>query len=199
MRERLGTLPTEVQITKVREGSESFPIESQTMDVGEGSRSVLVEISVTEIREGSGLGAGIGMDKLLNIAQSVKNGISHKNLDYLLKMDMDKLRRLAATVQPLILSKKRSINKKIREIMTQFDNIETLEQAQLLSLLFTQKKLQEALKLLGVNTTSKKRKFSSMQTDLIENVKQGLRNIGKHSQTKDKSMAKKSDVDVYCK
>ena len=44
-------------------------------------------------------------------------------------MDVDKLRKLAAIVQPLILSKKRSMNKKIREIMTQFDNNETLEQA----------------------------------------------------------------------
>ena len=83
------------------------------------------------------------------------------------------------------------MNKKIREIMTQFDNIETLEQAQLLSLFLTQKKLQEALKLLVVDTTSKKRRFSSIQIDLIENVKQGLRKIGKYSQTKDKSGAKK--------
>ena len=30
-----------------------------------------------------------------------------------------------------------------------------------------------------------------MQTDLIENVKQGLRNIGKNSQTKDKSVARR--------
>ena len=30
-----------------------------------------------------------------------------------------------------------------------------------------------------------------MQTDLIENVKQGLRNIGKHSRTKDKFVARK--------
>ena len=30
-----------------------------------------------------------------------------------------------------------------------------------------------------------------MQTDVIENVKQGLRNIGKHSRTKDKSVARK--------
>ena len=44
-------------------------------------------------------------------------------------MDVDKLRKLAANVQPLSLSKKRSMNKKIREIMTQFDNTETLEQA----------------------------------------------------------------------
>ena len=86
-------------------------------------------------------------------------------------MDVDKLRTLATTIQPLSFSKKRSINKKIRENMTQFDNIETLEQAQFLSLFLTQKKLQEALKLLGVDTTSKKRRFSSMQTNLIENVK----------------------------
>ena len=131
------------------------------------------------------------MDELINIAQSIKNRISHKNLDHFLKMDVDKLRTFAATVQPLSLSKKRSMYKKIREIMTQFDNTETLEQAQLLSLLLTQKKLQEALKLLGVDTTSKKRKFSSMQTDMIENVKQGLRNIGKKSRTKDKSMERK--------
>ena len=102
-----------------------------------------------------------------------------------------RIRKLVVSVQPLSLSKKRSMNKKIREIMTKIDNIETLEQAHLLSLFLTQKKLQEALKLLGVDTTSKKRRFSSMQTDLIENVKQGLRNIGKHSQTKDKSVARK--------
>ena len=118
------------------------------------------------------------MDELLNISQSVKNGISHKNLDHLLKMDVDKLRKLVATVQPLSLSKKSSMNKKIREIMTQFDNSKTLELDQLLSLFLTQKKLQEALKFLGVDTISKKRRFSSMQIVLIENVKQGLRNIG---------------------
>ena len=72
------------------------------------------------------------------------------------------------------------MNKKIREIMTKFDNTETLEQAQLLSLFLTQKKLQEALKLLGVDRTSKKRRFSSMQTDMIQNFKQGSRNIGKY-------------------
>ena len=99
------SVPTEVQITEVREGSESFPIESQTMDVGEGSRSVPVEIPVTEIREGLGLGARTGMDELLNIAQSVKYGISHKNLDHLLKMDVDKLRKIAASVQQLSFSK----------------------------------------------------------------------------------------------
>ena len=122
------SVPIEVQITKVREGSESFPVESQTMDVGEGSRSVPVEILVIEIREGSGSGAGTGMDEFLNIAQFVKNGISHNNLDHLLKMDVDKLKKLATSVQALSLSKKKSMNKKIREIMTKFDNIETLEQ-----------------------------------------------------------------------
>ena len=115
------------------------------MNVGEGSRSLPVEIPVIEVREGSGSGARTDMDELLNIAQSIKYGISHKNLDHLLKIDVDKLRKLAASVQPLSLSKKRSMNMKIREIMTQFDNTETLEQAQLLSLLLTQKKLQEAL------------------------------------------------------
>ena len=63
------------------------------------------------------------------------------------------------------------MNMKIREIMTKFNNIETLEQDQLLSLLLTQKKLQEELKLLGVDTTSKKKRFSNMQTDVTENVK----------------------------
>ena len=58
------------------------------------------------------------MDEILNIAQSVKNAISPKNLDHLLKIDVDKLRRLAVTIQPLSLSKKRSMNKKTREIMT---------------------------------------------------------------------------------
>ena len=45
--------------------------------------------------------------------------------------------------------------------------------------------------MLGVDTKSKKRRFSNMQINVIENVKQGLRNIGKHSWTKDKSTARK--------
>ena len=114
MGERSGTLPIEVQIIEVREESESFPAESKTVDVGESSRSIPIEILVIEVREGSISGAGTGMGELLNIAQSVKYGISHKNLDHLLKMDVDKLRKLAASVQPLSLSKKRSMNKKIR-------------------------------------------------------------------------------------
>lgn len=44
-------------------------------------------------------------------------------------MDVDKLRKLAISVQSLSLSKKRSMNKNIREIMTRFDNTKTLEQA----------------------------------------------------------------------
>ena len=98
--EGLRSLPTEVWISEVGEGSKSFPTESQTMNVGEGSRSLSVEILVTEVREGSGSSARTGMDEILNIAQSVKNAISPKNLDHLLKMDVDKLRRLAATIQP---------------------------------------------------------------------------------------------------
>ena len=79
-----------------------------------------------------------------------KNDISHKDLrmsflikklDHVLKIDVEKLRKLLAIVQPLSLSKKRSMNKKIREIMTQVDNTKMLEQAQLLSLFLTQKKL----------------------------------------------------------
>ena len=122
MGERLETLPMESQTMTVEEGSRLVPTEVQIIEVGEGPRSLLVEIPVTEVREGSRLGVGTGMDELLNISQSVKNAISPKNLDHLIKMDVDKLRRLAATVQPLSLSKKRSMNKKIREISTQFDN-----------------------------------------------------------------------------
>ena len=84
------------------------------MNVGEGSRSLPIEILVTEAREWPRSSARTSMDELLNIAQSIKNGISHKNLDHLLKMDVDKLRRLLATIQPLCLSKKRSMNKNIR-------------------------------------------------------------------------------------
>ena len=94
-------------------------------------------------------------------------------------MDVDKLRTFEATVQPLSLSKKRSMNKMIREIIIKNDNIEIIEQAQLLSLFLAQKKFQEALKLLDVDMKTKKRRFSNMQTNVIENVKQGLRNIGK--------------------
>lgn len=114
------SLPTKVQIIEVGKGSKSFPSESQTMNVGEGSRSLPIEILVIEVREGSGSGVGTTMDELINIAQSVKNSISNKNLDHLLKMDVDKLRRLATTIQPLSLSRKRSMNKKIREILTKF-------------------------------------------------------------------------------
>ena len=106
------------------------------------------------------------MDGLINIDQSIKNKISHKKLDHLLKMDVDKLITLTATIQPLSLSKNRSMNKMIREIMTKFDSIEILEQAQFLSLFPIQKKLHEAFKLVNVDTASKKRIFSSMKTDL---------------------------------
>ena len=65
------------------------------MDIGEGSRSLPVEILVIEVIEGSELGARIGMDE---IAQSVKNAISPKKLDHLLKMDVNKLRRLTDNI-----------------------------------------------------------------------------------------------------
>ena len=51
----------------------------EAMEVGEGSRSV----------------AQIGMDECIRLATSVKKNITHRNLDHLLTMDMDKLKLLA--------------------------------------------------------------------------------------------------------
>ena len=71
------SLPIEVQVTEVREGLESFPIEYETMNVGEGSILLCIEIQATEVREGSRSSVATGVDKLINIAQSIKNGISY--------------------------------------------------------------------------------------------------------------------------
>ena len=64
--------------------------------------------------------------------------------------------------------------------------METLEKTQVLAHVLLQKKLEESLKLLGVDTTSKHRKCSNIQSDIIENVKKGLSSIAKKNQSKDK-------------
>ena len=66
----------------MEEGSRSLNIEvqlteSETMNVGEGSSLLSTKIQAIEIREGSRLGVATGMDELINIAQYVKNEISH--------------------------------------------------------------------------------------------------------------------------
>lgn len=57
----------------------------------------------------------------------------------------------------------------------------------MLARVLLQKNLEESWKLLGVDTTPKKRKFSNMQSDIVENVMNGLTSIGKKTWSKDTS------------
>lgn len=109
------------------------------MDVGEGSRSH----------------APNGMDEHIDLAQTIKRKINYRNLYLLLTMDVEKLRSLA-DVQPLSLAKKRSMNKIEKETLDKFYNFKNLEKTQLILFVPINKKLEEALKLLGIDTTSKK-------------------------------------------
>ena len=77
MGEGLRSLPTKVQLTEVKEGSESFPAESKIMNFGEGSSLLPTKIQATKVKEGSRLGFATGMDELINISQSIKNRIYH--------------------------------------------------------------------------------------------------------------------------
>lgn len=98
-------------------------------------------------------------------------------------MDVDKL-KLLANIKSLSLSKKRALNKIVKEITSKFDFLESLEKTQVLACVLLHKNLEESLKLIGVDTTSKKRKFSNMQSDIIENVKKGLSSLGKKVEVK---------------
>lgn len=76
-------------------------------------------------------------------------------------MDVDKLKSLV-DIKPLSLSKKRALNKIVKELTSKFDDLERIEKSQVLSHVLLGKILQEPLKLLGVDTTLKKRKISNM-------------------------------------
>lgn len=73
-------------------------------------------------------------------------------------MDVDELKCLSEEPRH---TKRRSMNKSGKEIMSHFNNLDTtLEKAQLLSIVLTRKDLIDPMKLLGIDTRSQKRKTS---------------------------------------
>ena len=101
---------------------------------------------------------------------------------------MEKLREYSS--QPTH-TMKRKLNKKSKEIIAQFENLDTVEKTQLLSISLLKDELKEPLKLLGIDTSVKKRKTSKLQKDIVESVKEGLHSIGKKSRSADKSIARR--------
>ena len=69
--------------------------------------------------------------------------------------------------------------KSSKEIIAQFENLDTVEKTQLLSISVLKDKLKDPLKLLGIDTSVKKRKTSKLQNNIVESVKEGLHSIGK--------------------
>ena len=141
--------------------------------------------------EGSGsLPPTTDMDEhIVDLAKQVKRNISYKNLDHLLEMDVDELKRLSEEPRH---TKRRSMNKSGKEIMSHFNNLDTtLEKAQLLSIVLTHKDLIDPMKLLGIDTTNQKRKSSQLQKYIVDNVKKGLVNIGKKSRKLDKTISRR--------
>ena len=55
--------------------------------------------------------------------------INHRNIDHLIEMDVEKLREYDS--QPTH-TMKRKLNKKFKEIIAQFENLDTVEETQLL-------------------------------------------------------------------
>ena len=86
---------------------------------------------------------------------------------------------------------KRKLNKKSKEIIAQFENLDIVEKTQLLSIFLLKDELKDTLKLLGIDTSVKKRKTSKLQKDIVESVKEGLHSIGKKSRSVDKSIARR--------
>ena len=91
-------------------------------------------------------------------------------------MDVEKLREYAN--QPTH-TMKRKLNKESKDIIAQFENLSILEKTQLLSISLPKDELKNSLKLLGVDTSIKKRKISKLQKDIVESVKEGLHSTGK--------------------
>ena len=101
-------------------------------------------------------------------------------------MDVKKLREYSS--EPTHTTK-RKLNKKSKEIIAQFENLDTMDKTQLLSSSLLKYELKEPLKLLGIDKSVKKRKTSKLQKDIVESVKEGLHSIGKKSRSIDKSIA----------
>ena len=83
-------------------------------------------------------------------------------------MDVEKLREYAS--QPTH-NMKRKLNKNSKEIIVQFQNLNTVEKTQLLSISLLKDELKESLKLLGIDTSIKKRRTSKLQKYIVESVK----------------------------
>ena len=100
-------------------------------------------------------------------------------------MDVEKLREYANQTTHTM---KRKLNKKSKEIIAQFENLDTMEKTQLLSISLLKDELKEPLRLLGIDTSIKKRRTSKLEKDIVESVKEGLYSIGKKTRSIDKSI-----------
>ena len=100
-------------------------------------------------------------------------------------MDVEKLREYFN--QP-IHTTRRKWNKKSKEIIAQFENLDIVEKTQLLSISLLKDELKESLKLLGIDPSVKKRKTSKLQKYIVESVMEGLHSIGKKTRSIDKSI-----------
>ena len=103
-------------------------------------------------------------------------------------MDVEKLREYASQPTHTV---KRKLNKKSKEIIAQFENLDTVEKTQLLSISLLKDELKEPLRLLGIDTSIKKRRTSKLEKDIVESVKEGLHSIGEKTRSTDKSIARK--------
>ena len=101
---------------------------------------------------------------------------------------MEKLRDYA---KPPINTTKRAMNKKSRKIFAQFENLDTLEKTQLLSITLLKDELKESLKLLGVDASLKRTKMSNVQKNIVESVQEHLHSIGKTTRSVDKSISRR--------
>lgn len=128
------------------------------------------------------------MNENMDLDQSIKRKNNYKNLDHLIEMDVDKLRYY---VGQHTHTNRRILNKKSKKILAQFENLDTLEKTQLLSIQLLNNELKEPLKLLGVDTILKKRKFSDLHKDIVENVKGGLGSVGKQYRSMDKAISRR--------
>ena len=102
-------------------------------------------------------------------------------------MDVEKLREYAH--QPTHTTK-RKLNKNSKEIIVKFENLDTVEETQLLSILLLKDKLKEPLKLQEIDTSVKKGKTSKLKKDIVESIKEGLHSIGKKSRSPNKRLWK---------
>ena len=92
-------------------------------------------------------------------------------------MDVEKLREYAS--QPTH-TMKRKLNKKSKEIIAQFENLDTVEKTQLLSISLLKDELKEPLKLLGIDTSVKKRNILNYKKILLKVLRKGYTPLGKN-------------------